>query len=106
MCCLDHSLDIGETMATTKIACVQMDVAIGDVEANRGEIVDRMRCATEAGAQLIVFPECALTGYCFDSLAEAAEFAEPIDGRSSEAFAEACRETGTYAVVGFIEKSG
>ena len=85
---------------------MQMDVAIGDVEANRRKIVDRMRAATDADAQLVIFPECALTGYCFDSLEEAARFAEPIDGRSSEAIAEACRETGTYAVVGFIEKGG
>jgi predicted amidohydrolase len=93
-------------MTTTKIACVQMDVAIGDIEANRRTIVDRMRAATEAGAQLIIFPECALTGYCFDSLEEAAAFAEPIDGPSSEVLAEACREAGTYAIVGFIEKDG
>jgi 5-aminopentanamidase len=85
---------------------VQMDVAIGDVEANRLKIVDRMRVATDNGAQLVIFPECALTGYCFDSFEEAAAFAEPIDGRSSEAIAEACRETGAYAVVGFIENDG
>jgi predicted amidohydrolase len=93
-------------MTKSKIAGVQMDVAIGDVDANRRKIVDRMRAATEAGAQLIIFPECALTGYCFDSLEEAAGFAEPIDGPSSELFVEACRETRTCAVVGFIEKDG
>jgi predicted amidohydrolase len=93
-------------MAKTRIACVQMDVAIGDVEANRRKIVERMRTAAESGAELVIFPECALTGYCFDSLEEAAPFAEPIDGPSSEAIAEACRETGAHAVAGFIEKDG
>jgi predicted amidohydrolase len=93
-------------MGKTKIACVQMDVAIGNVEANRQEILKRLSEAAEQGARLVLFPECALTGYCFDSLDEAAQFAEPIDGRSSEAIAEACRETGAYAVVGFIEKDG
>jgi len=83
-----------------------MDVAIGEVEANRRKIGERIRAATDTGAQLVIFPECALTGYCFDSLEEAAEFAEPIDGPSSESVAEACRQTGTYAVVGFIEKDG
>jgi len=93
-------------MAKTKIACVQMDVAIGDVGANRRKIVERMRTAAESRAELVIFPECALTGYCFDSLEEAAQFAEPIDGPSSKAIADACNETGTHAVVGFIEKDG
>lgn len=83
-----------------------MDVAIGDVEANRQKIVERLRTAAGAGAELVIFPECALTGYCFDSLEEAAPFAEPIDGPSSKVFAEACRETGAHAVIGFIEKDG
>jgi predicted amidohydrolase len=85
---------------------MQMDVAIGNVEANRSKIVERLRAAVENGAELAIFPECALTGYCFDSLEEAARFAEPIDGRSSEAISEICRETGAYAVAGFIEQDG
>jgi predicted amidohydrolase len=88
----------------TKIACVQMDVVIGEVEANRRKIVDQIRAAAGSAAQLVIFPECALTGYCFDSLEEAAPFAEPIDGPSSEAIAEACRESGAHVVAGFIER--
>jgi len=91
-------------MSKTKIACVQMDVEIGNVDANRGRIVERIRTASDRGAELAIFPECALSGYCFESLEEAAPFGEPIDGTSSEVIAEACRETGTHAVVGFIEK--
>jgi predicted amidohydrolase len=93
-------------MAKTKIACVQMDVAIGDVEANRRKIVERLRTAANRGAELVIFPECALTGYCFESLEEATPFAEPLDGPSAKAFAEACRETGAHAIVGFIENDG
>ncbi|MFY9555881.1 MAG: carbon-nitrogen hydrolase family protein [Blastocatellia bacterium] len=93
-------------MATTRIACVQMDIAIGEVEANLRKIIAGIRAAAKSGAQLVIFPECALTGYCFDSLDEASPFAEPIDGPSAEAIAEACRETGTHAVVGFIEQDG
>jgi predicted amidohydrolase len=92
-------------MASTKIACVQIDVAIGNVKANREKIIERIRVAADAGAQLIVFPECALTGYCFESLAEAAEFAQPIDGPSSRAIAEVCRETDSIAIVGFLERA-
>lgn len=83
-----------------------MDVVIGDVEANRRTIVRRLGEAADGAAELVIFPECALTGYCFNSLDEAAPFAEPIDGPSSEAIAQACHQTGAYAVVGFIEKDG
>ena len=93
-------------MGKTKLACVQMDVVIGDVEANRLKIVERLRTAPGSGAELVIFPECALTGYCFDSLEEAAPFAEQIDGPSAEAITKACSETLVHAVVGFIEKDG
>ena len=90
-------------MTKTTIACVQMDIEIGKVDVNRNRIVERIRTAADAGAELAVFPECAISGYCFDSLEEAAPFSEPIDGASSDRISEACRKSGTYAVVGFIE---
>jgi predicted amidohydrolase len=91
-------------MPKTKIALAQIDVEIGRPDANRRRIVERIREA--ADAQLIIFPECAVTGYCFDSLEEAAQFAEPLDGESAETIAAACNETGAYAIVGFIEREG
>ena len=93
-------------MAKTNIACVQMDVELGNVAANRDRVVERIRQSSERGAQLIIFPECALTGYCFESLEEAGQFAETADGHSSETIANVCREAGAHAVVGFIEKDG
>ena len=90
----------------TNIACVQMDVEIGDVEANRRKIVERIKESAERAAQLVIFPECALTGYCFESLEEAVPFAESVDGPSANIIAEACNQTNTHAVVGFIEKDG
>ena len=93
-------------MAEIVIACVQMDCKLGDVEANRRGIVERLREAAARGAELVVFPECAATGYCFDSLAEAAPSAEPLEGETARAVAAACRETGAHAVVGFIERDG
>jgi predicted amidohydrolase len=93
-------------MADTRIACVQMDVAIGNVEENRRRIITRLREAAASGARLVIFPECALTGYCFDSLAEAAPFAEGLDGASARVISDGCREANTHAVVGFIERAG
>jgi predicted amidohydrolase len=93
-------------MSKTKIACAQIDCRIGDVESNRAKVIDRIREAAAEQARLVILPECAITGYAFESLEEAAEFAEPLDGPTSEAIARACHETGLYAIVGFIEKDG
>lgn len=93
-------------MGSTIVACAQIDCEIGNPEANRRKISARMREAAEKSASLVIFPECALTGYSFDSLEEASGFAEPLDGPSSEEIASACSETGVYAVAGFIEKEG
>jgi predicted amidohydrolase len=93
-------------MPKTKIAGVQMDVEIGNVEANRRKIVARLREAANQGAELVIFPECALTGYCFESLDEAAKFAESADGFSARHIALACEQTNVHAIVGYIERDG
>jgi predicted amidohydrolase len=92
-------------MAKTNIACAQIDCVLGDPQANCEKIVSSMRAAAERDAHLVIFPECALTGYAYNSLEEAIPFAEQINGPSSEAIAAVCHETGTYAIVGFIESA-
>jgi predicted amidohydrolase len=93
-------------MPKTNIACVQMDCLLGQPKANLSKIIESTRAAAERGARLVAFPECALTGYSFESLEEAIPFAESLDGASSQAIADVCRETGVYAAVGFIESDG
>ena len=90
-------------MTQANIACAQIDCVLGDPKANREKIIATIQAAAEREAQLVVFPECALTGYAYNSLDEAIPFAEKVDGPSAEAIAEACRQTKTYAIVGFIE---
>jgi predicted amidohydrolase len=93
-------------MSTTNIACAQIDCVLGDPKTNLDKITSTIRSAAERDAKLVMFPECALTGYAYNSLDEAIPFAERLDGPSSEAFAEVCQATGAYAVVGFIEADG
>src|SRR5438094_185186 len=93
-------------MSTWKIAAVQMDCQIGEVERNLQAIRDRLRRAASTGAQLVVFPECVLTGYAFESLAEARPFAQPLPGPASEVLAADCKELDTFAIVGLLERDG
>jgi 5-aminopentanamidase len=88
------------------IAAVQMDVSFADREVNLARIEDRLGEAARHGARLVVFPECAVTGYCFESLEEARALAEPLDGASVQRLIELCRKTDAMAVVGLIEADG
>jgi predicted amidohydrolase len=89
-----------------KIAGVQLDIAIGQPEQNRARMLEKLRETAAAGAKLTVFPECAVPGYCFGSLEEAREFAEPIPGPSTEFFARACAELGVFCIFGMLEADG
>ncbi|HLQ45554.1 MAG TPA: carbon-nitrogen hydrolase family protein, partial [Planctomycetaceae bacterium] len=89
-----------------RVAGVQMDVTLGQPEANLQAMLARLKETAAAGATLTVFPECALTGYCFDSVADALPFAQPLPGSATERLANACRDLGVFAVFGLLEKDG
>src|SRR5690348_14587107 len=89
-----------------KIAGAQIDVVFGDCEKNLARIGSALRETAKQGARLTTFPECALPGYCFESLAEARPHAEPIPGPSTQRLADLCRELDVFAVVGLLEADG
>ena len=86
-----------------RIAAVQMDVKLGASPANLDAMIEKLDVAVAAGAGLTIFPECSLTGYCFDSREEALPHAEPIPGPSCEKLAAACKRLGTFAIMGMLE---
>ena len=89
-----------------KIAAVQMDVALGEVDRNVGRMIERLRETSLRGAALTIFPECAVSGYCFSSADEARPFAQTVPGPAIERLANACREFGAYSVFGMLESDG
>jgi 5-aminopentanamidase len=89
-----------------KIAGVQMDVSFGRIDANLEKMAAFLRQTSAAGARLTVFPECAATGYCFETLAEAQKIAQPIPGPITQAMTRACAANGSYAVFGTLEADG
>ncbi len=91
-------------MSTWKIACVQMDCRLGDKETNLQTVRTGFQEATNKGARLVIFPECALTGYAFESKEEAWPAAEPVPGPSTETLIEDCKKADAYAIVGMLEQ--
>lgn len=83
-----------------------MDVTIGQVETNLNNVIERLKTTTQNGAVFTIFPECVLTGYCFDTIEEARRYAESVPGPATDRLAEACRELGVHIVVGMLEEHG
>ena len=46
-----------------KVALAQINTTVGDIAGNEAKILAAYRRGTEAGAELVVFPELAVTGY-------------------------------------------
>ena len=87
-----------------KIAVAQIDPKIGDIAHNRERIAHFLGEAAREGAKLVVFPECALSGYVFGSAEEAMPFTETVPGETTAMICELCRKLDIYAVVGLLER--
>jgi predicted amidohydrolase len=59
-----------------RIALAQINNTVGDLDANAAKILDFARQAERCGADLVAFPELALTGYPPRDLVEKHSFLE------------------------------
>ncbi len=88
------------------VAAVQFDPHLGDKVHNLTRIQQLLMEAVRGGAQLVVFPECAVTGYNFASLADTFAAAESLDGPSVRALEQTCRELSVHLVAGTLRTEG
>jgi NAD+ synthase (glutamine-hydrolysing) len=80
-----------------RIALAQIDTTVGDLDGNRERILARMGEAKEAGADLVLFPELAVTGYPPEDLLLRPSFVRAAE----QSLAEVAREArGIVAFVG------
>jgi NAD+ synthase (glutamine-hydrolysing) len=81
-----------------RLALAQINTTVGDLDGNRARIVGRIAEAREANADLVLFPELAVTGYPPEDLLFRPEFLRQAR-RSLDAIA--AETTGIAALVGF-----
>ena len=93
-------------MSSITVAGIQFDPKIGLVRENRVRILSLIDEVAAQDARLVVFPECALSGYVFDDIDEARMASERVPGPSTQAIVETCKELGVYAIVGMLEDAG
>ncbi|HEV2787512.1 MAG TPA: NAD+ synthase [Solirubrobacteraceae bacterium] len=90
------------TQAPLRIALGQINAVVGDIPGNEARIADGIARAREAGAQLVCFPELALTGYPPEDLLLKEHFLS--DARAAlERLAE--EASGIVALVGYPERA-
>jgi predicted amidohydrolase len=89
-----------------RVGVIQIDPHLGDKTYNLDVIEQQLAEASGRGVQLAVFPECAVSGYLFESLDEALDVAEPVLGPASDRIARAAARYKLYAVVGMLERDG
>ncbi|MEQ9411057.1 MAG: carbon-nitrogen hydrolase family protein [Fuerstiella sp.] len=86
-----------------QLSGIQTDVVLGDRAANLNRMEAVVAEEVGQGSRLIVFPECFTTGYCFDSLEEAAAHAESMDGPTVETVTRLCARHNCFVVFGMLE---
>lgn len=89
-----------------KIAAVQMDCVLGNRAENLHRIEERLQEASRKAANFVIFPECTLSGYAFDSLEEARQAAETVPGPSIAMIAQVCQRLNLWTVFGLLEADG
>ena len=91
---------------TVVAAACQVALEVGRPDGNRAAVEKAVREAAGRGAQLVVVPELATSGYVFRSLDEARSLAEPLDGPTVTAWTALARELGVVLVGGLCEDAG
>lgn len=89
-----------------RTALAQINPTVGDLTANSELIVDWTSRAAQEGAQVVVFPEMALTGYPVEDLALRPDFAHASRDALHD-LAEALDRAGcgdVVAVVGYLDR--
>jgi len=87
-----------------RVALAQINNTVGDLEANAAKIMDFARQGERAGAEVVAFPELALTGYPPRDLVEKTSFLE----RTEDALHSIARQSanlGVTLVVGYVASS-
>jgi NAD+ synthase (glutamine-hydrolysing) len=84
-----------------RVALAQMNAKVGDIEGNVAKIADQVARAREGDAELVVFPELALTGYPPEDLLLKTSF---LDAAGDALDQLAASIDGIVAVVGFPQR--
>ncbi|MEM2074387.1 MAG: nitrilase-related carbon-nitrogen hydrolase, partial [Nitrososphaeria archaeon] len=86
-----------------RFAIAQVNVTVGDLEGNMKKILDYLRKSADAGADIVIFPELAITGYPPQDLL----FEKSFIKENRERLLELIKCSGNVVgIVGYVESVG
>ena len=85
-----------------RLALAQIDSVVGDLRGNAERILNGVRRATEMHADVVAFPELALTGYPPEDLLLKPQF---VDANLTALQDLAQQVQGVTAIVGFVDRT-
>jgi len=100
-----NEASLASERASIRIALAQVNPSVGDLVGNRALILDSVRSATEAGAELIIFPEMVLTGYPVEDLALRHSFRRASRLAIAEVADAIGENSPVVAIVGYLDES-
>ena len=87
---------------TLRVALAQINTTVGDVKGNKEKILKNILAAKESAADIVVFPELAISGYPAEDLLLKPQFLEAVKIALDQV---ADRTRGICAIVGFPESA-
>src|SRR5437764_13372312 len=87
--------------AQLRLAMAQINVVVGDIEGNAKKIIEWIDRARDAGADVVTFPELALTGYPPEDLLLKPQF---IDANLAALDKIVARTNDITAIIGFVDR--
>jgi predicted amidohydrolase len=90
---------------TVRVAAGQARAVPHDVARNIQLTCDMMRDAAERGVQLLVLPECGLTGYVYSDASEVQSVAIAVDGPETRQVADLAHRLKMHVVIGMLESA-
>jgi NAD+ synthase (glutamine-hydrolysing) len=93
---------------TLRLALAQVNSTVGDLRGNAAAVLEHTRAAAAAGAQLVAFPELAITGYPPEDLVLRESFRagsrDALERLAADLWRAGCGEVAVF--VGYVDSDG
>lgn len=91
------------TFTRYRVAAIQYEPTLGEKEKNIADLLRLVEEAAQHNARLIVLPEMATTGYCWESRSEIAAYVEPVPGPTTDRFQQLATQYDCHIALSLAE---
>jgi predicted amidohydrolase len=91
------------TFTRYQVAAIQYEPTLGEKEQSVADLLRLVEEAAQHDARLIVLPEMATTGYCWESRTEIAPYVEPVPGPTTDRFQQLAAHYDCYIALSLAE---